>query len=213
MTQQGVLIVLSGPSGAGKGTICQRLLRSYPDLHYSVSATTRMPRQGEKNGETYWFIDKEQFQLMIENDDLLEWAEVYGNFYGTPRRYVQEQLDSGKDVVLEIDIQGAMQIKTKFPQGIFIYILPPSLDELAQRIYKRGTDSLESIKRRLGCAGYELAAARRYHYLVINDDIPVAVSKVESIITAEKCKVERNLDLLEHVCQSDCVELRGELND
>ena len=212
MTQQGVLIVLSGPSGAGKGTICQRLLRSYPALHYSVSATTRTPRKGEINGKNYWFIDKEQFQLMIENDDLLEWAEVYGNFYGTPRRYVQEQLNSGKDVVLEIDIQGAMQIKTKFPQGIFIYIIPPSLDELAQRIYKRGTDSMESIKRRLSCAGHELAAARRYHYLVINDDVSVAVNKVEAILTAEKCKVERNLNLLEQVCQSDCVE-RGELND
>jgi guanylate kinase len=206
MAQQGILIVLSGPSGTGKGTICKELLRSVPNLHYSVSATTRTPREGEENGINYWFITKDEFQTMVENDELLEWAEVYGNFYGTPRRYVQNQLDSGMDVVLEIDIQGAMQIKKKFPQGVFIYVVPPSLDELAERIHKRGTDSLESIKKRLSCASHELASAHNYHYVIVNDDVQAAVTKVGSILVAEKCRVKRNVDLIEHVCQAGRIE-------
>ena len=206
MQQQGVLVVLSGPSGTGKGTICKELLRSYPNLHYSVSATTRTPREGEANGVNYWFITKEEFQQMVETDELLEWAEVYGNFYGTPRRYVQEQLDCGKDVVLEIDIQGAMQIKKKFPQGIFIYVVPPSLEELADRIIKRGTDSLEVIKKRLSCASIELESAPNYHYVIVNDSLGTAVAKVEAIITAEKCKVERNSALIKSICECGCQE-------
>lgn len=206
MPQQGVLIVLSGPSGTGKGTICKELLRSHPNLHYSVSATTRTPREGEANGVNYWFIAKDRFQEMVDNDQLLEWAEVYGNFYGTPRRYVQEQLDCGKDVVLEIDIQGAMQIKEKFPQGVFIYIVPPSLEELADRIYKRGTDSLETIKKRLSCASTELASAYNYHYVVINDSVEAAVDKVSAILTAEKCRVERNTLLIKNICECGCKE-------
>ncbi|MCX7780352.1 MAG: guanylate kinase [Negativicutes bacterium] len=206
MTQQGVLIVLSGPSGTGKGTICKQLLRSYPNLHYSVSATTRAPREGEIDGVNYWFVSKDDFMMMVESDELLEWAEVYGNFYGTPRRYVQQQLDSGKDVVLEIDIQGAMQIKSKFPQGVFIYIIPPSLDELANRIYRRGTDSPDSIRQRLSCASSELAYACQYHYVVVNDSVEAAVKKIEAILTAEKCKVDRNSDLIDTVCQCGTTE-------
>lgn len=206
MLQQGVLIVLSGPSGTGKGTICKELLRSYPNLHYSVSATTRTPREGEANGVNYWFITRDEFQTMVENDELLEWAEVYGNFYGTPRRYVQQQLDSGRDVVLEIDIQGAMQIKKKFPQGVFIYVVPPSLEELADRIYKRGTDSQETIKKRLSCASIELASAFNYHYVIVNDSVEAAVTKVEAIVTAERCRVERNTDLIKDICACDCKE-------
>ena len=200
MTQQGILIVLSGPSGAGKGTICKELLRSYPNLHYSVSATTRAARAGEVHGTNYWFVSQEEFQEMIAKDDLLEWANVYGNCYGTPRQYVMELLNDGKDVILEIDTQGAMQIKNKFPEGVFIYIIPPSLNELANRIYKRGTDSLESIKTRLSCATFEIDCAQHYNYVVVNDLVEEAVRKISAIITAEKCNAKRNALLVNDVC-------------
>ncbi|SEO31080.1 guanylate kinase [Propionispora vibrioides] len=200
MTQQGILIVLSGPSGAGKGTICKELLRSYPNLHYSVSATTRAARAGEVHGTNYWFVSQEEFQEMIAKDDLLEWANVYGNCYGTPRQYVMELLNDGKDVILEIDTQGAMQIKNKFPEGVFIYIIPPSLNELANRIYKRGTDSLESIKTRLSCATFEIDCAQHYNYVVVNDLVEEAVRKISAIITAEKCNAKRNTLLVNDVC-------------
>lgn len=200
MTQQGILIVLSGPSGAGKGTICKELLRSYPNLHYSVSATTRAARAGEVHGTNYWFVSQEEFQEMIAKDDLLEWANVYGNCYGTPRQYVMKLLNDGKDVILEIDTQGAMQIKDKFPEGVFIYIIPPSLNELANRIYKRGTDSLESIKTRLSCATFEIDCAQHYNYVVVNDLVEEAVRKISAIITAEKCNAKRNTLLVNDVC-------------
>lgn len=199
MTKQGVLIVLSGPSGAGKGTICQELLRSYPELNYSISATTRAARAGESHGVNYWFISRVEFQNMIENDQLLEWAEVYGNFYGTPCHHIAELLGSGKDVVLEIDTQGAAQIKKKFPQGLCIYIAPPSLDELAKRIYKRGTDSLETIRTRLSSANNELTYVHNYDYVVVNDEVQTATKKIAAIITAEKCKVVRNLSIIESI--------------
>lgn len=199
MTQQGILIVVSGPSGAGKGTICRELLCNNPSLKYSISATTRQPRNGEIDGENYLFVSKDTFVTMIENDDLLEWAEVYGNYYGTPRNYVLEQLNKGYDVVLEIDTQGAMKVKDKFPEGVYIYILPPSLDELADRIHKRGTDSLEVIKKRLQCVGGELAQAHNYHYIVTNDQVPAAVKKMEIIIAAEKLRTTRNTSLIDNL--------------
>ncbi|CUH94207.1 Guanylate kinase [Propionispora sp. 2/2-37] len=206
MTQQGILIVLSGPSGAGKGTICQELLRKYPDLHYSVSATTRPPRTGEQDGINYWFVSTDQFQKMIADDDLLEWANVYGNCYGTPRRYVMELLAAGKDVILEIDTQGALQIKSKFPEGVFIYIVPPSLNELADRIHKRGTDSEESIQKRLSSASRELNSAYDYHYVVVNDRVEDAVDKILAIITAEKCSAKRNGCIIDTVCTCGAVK-------
>jgi len=202
MTQQGILLVLSGPSGTGKGTVCKELLRSNPNLHYSISATTRAPRAGEINGQNYWFVSREQFQAMLENGELLEYAEVYGNLYGTPRRYVVDLLNSGKDVVLEIDTQGAMQVKEKFPQGVFVYLLPPSLEELAKRIHKRGTDSPESIEKRLSCVYDELMCAKYYNYIVVNDDVSQAVRKTEAIILAEKCRTSRNIHLIDDVVKN-----------
>lgn len=199
MTQPGILIVLSGPSGTGKGTICRELLRNYPNIHYSISATTRQPRAGEVNGSNYWFITHDKFKEMINENDFLEWAEVYGNYYGTPRTYVMELLNSGKDVILEIDTQGAMQVKNKFPQGVFIYIVPPSLDELANRIHKRGTESLEVIKKRLGCVTNELSYVNNYNYIVVNDEVNNAVNKIENIIGAEKCHVSRNNQLIDQI--------------
>lgn len=205
MTQQGILIVVSGPSGAGKGTICKELLNSNTNLKYSISATTRQPRTGEVDGVNYLFITKDEFTGMIENDELLEWAEVYGNFYGTPCQYVLEQLNKGYDVVLEIDTQGAMKVKEKFPEGVFIYILPPTLDELADRIYKRGTDSLEVIKNRLQCVNGELAQAHNYHYIVTNDQVPAAVEKIESIIVAEKLRTVRNTVVIDNLYRTGSV--------
>lgn len=199
MTQPGILIVLSGPSGTGKGTICRELLRSYPNLHYSISATTRQPRTGEVDGINYWFLKHEKFREMINTNEFLEWAEVYGNYYGTPRTYVTGLLNSGKDVILEIDTQGAMQIKNKFPQGVFVYIVPPSLDELANRIHKRGTETMEAIKKRLGCVRNELSYVNNYNYIVVNDEVSKAVEKIESIICAEKSHVSRNNLLIDKI--------------
>jgi guanylate kinase len=206
MARPGILVVLSGPSGTGKGTICKELLQNIPNLHYSISATTRPPRAGEVNGVNYWFIAKEDFQSMVDNDELLEWAEVYGNYYGTPRRYVDAQLHSGKDVVLEIDTQGAMQVKAKFPQGVFIYIVPPSIDELTARINKRGSDSPEAIEKRLSCVHYELSRAYHYNYIVVNGEVAKATAEIAAIISAEKCRVERNTNLIDTICKHGSID-------
>ena len=201
MQQEGLLIVVSGPSGAGKGTICKRLLEENPSLGYSISATTRAPRTGEVNGVNYWFLSKEEFQEMIAQDGLLEWAEVYGNYYGTPAQKVRESLAQGKNIVLEIDTQGAALVREKFPDGVYIYILPPSLEELKRRIIGRGTDSAESIERRLSCAREEMGCvSEQYNYLVLNDEVELAVDRIETIIEAEKYQVKRSLRLLRAVC-------------
>ncbi|MBQ5832280.1 MAG: guanylate kinase [Selenomonadales bacterium] len=201
MQKEGLLIVVSGPSGAGKGTICKRLLEKNPNLGYSISATTRAPRTGEVNGVNYWFLSKEEFHKMIAEDGLLEWAEVYGNYYGTPAQKVRDSLAEGKNILLEIDTQGAALVRKKFPEGVYIYILPPSLDELKRRIIGRGTDSAESIERRLSCAREEMGcASEQYNYLVLNDEVELAVERVETIIEAEQYQIKRNLNLLQAVC-------------
>ncbi|SHN73068.1 guanylate kinase [Desulfitobacterium chlororespirans] len=187
----GLLIVLSGPSGAGKGTLCQELLRQMPQVKYSVSATTRQPRPGEVDGLHYYFRSREEFQTMIEQDQLLEWAEFCGNYYGTPQFAVEQALQAGNDVILEIEIQGALQVKQRFPQGVFIFVVPPSMDELSQRIHKRGTESEEVIQKRLQTAARELEYVSEYDYVVVNDEIPLAVDKLKSILLAEKCRVKR----------------------
>ena len=163
---QGLLLVVSGPSGAGKGTICSLLRKELPELSYSVSVTTREPREGEVDGRDYFFKTVAQVKDMIFRGELLEYAQVYGNYYGTPKPYVMNLLNEGKDVLLEIDIQGALQIKKVFPDGVFIFVVPPSLEELRARIYKRGTDAEEVIEKRLKAATSELSYASEYDYII-----------------------------------------------
>lgn len=187
---RGLLIVISGPSGAGKGTICKALLERN-DYWISVSATTRKPRQGEIEGINYYFVDREEFQKKIELEDFLEYAEVYGNFYGTPKSKVEEMLDKGIDVILEIDIQGALRVKEKVSEGVFIFILPPSMEELKQRIINRGSETQESLMTRFKSAYQEINYISKYNYAVVNDKVNDAVKKIESILVAERCRVDR----------------------
>jgi guanylate kinase len=194
--QKGLLIVVSGPSGAGKGTLCKGLFSRCKDLAYSISTTTRHPREGEVDGENYYFVDRSTFETMLKNGDLLEWAMVYDNYYGTPKTPVLEKLDQGIDVVLEIDIQGAMKVKQQYNDGVFIFVLPPSMDELKKRIENRGTETRQDMKKRLDSAWNELKYVTEYDYAVVNDEIEPAINKLQSIITAEKCRIKRNLEWL-----------------
>ena len=202
MKPQGVLLVLSGPSGAGKGTICEQLRNKRKNLAYSVSATTRAPRKGEIDGRDYFFVTIEKFKEMIANNELLEYAEIYGNYYGTPRSSVMSILDEGRDVVLEIDPQGALQVKESFPDAVFVFVVPPSLDELSKRIYKRGTDSEDVIKRRLSAATSELAYASKYDYIVVNDEVEKATNKVSNILDAERNRAVRTFFIVNEICQN-----------
>ena len=183
---KGLLIVISGPSGAGKGTICKALLEKRDDLFISVSATTRSPRAGEVDGVNYHFLTKEDFISKVESNDFLEYAEVHGNMYGTPKFKVEEMLAEGKNVILEIDIQGAL----------FIFILPPSMEELKQRIIKRGSETEESLMTRFKNAYQEINYVSKYNYAVVNDEVDTAVNKIEGIIAAEKCRVDRIKDTI-----------------
>ncbi|MGE5403602.1 MAG: guanylate kinase [Candidatus Saccharibacteria bacterium] len=191
MERKGILFVISGPSGVGKGTLREKLLLMENNLIYSISATTRKARPGEVDGRDYLFTDIERFQEMIDKGELLEWAKVYNNYYGTPRSFVQENLDKGLDVLLEIDIQGALQVKKSFPEGAFIFIMPPSLEALAERLAKRGQDAAEDIERRLACYDEEIKHIWDYDYMVVNDDINPAVSRLNAIIEAERCRIIR----------------------
>ena len=199
MADEGILLVVSGPSGAGKGTICNALRKLHPEICYSVSATTRAPRTGEVDGVSYFFTGEQKFREMIKADAFLEYAKVYDNYYGTPKKQVLDLVSEGRTVLLEIDIQGAMQVKQKYPKGIFIYIVPPSLAELSYRLYTRDTDSKEVIRKRLDKVTDELALAHQYDYIVVNDELPDAVDKVRAIMMAERCKLARNRERINTV--------------
>ena len=192
MTERGLLIVFSGPSGVVKGTVRQEIF-STPDhkFEYSVSMTTRQKRPGEVDGVDYFFRTREEFEELIKNGQMLEYAEYVGNYYGTPLTYVNETLDKGIDVFLEIEVQGALQVKKKVPDGVFIFLTPPDLDELKDRLVGRGTDSEEVIRQRIERAKEEIALMREYDYAVVNDEVPLAAERVKRIIEAEHFRVDR----------------------
>jgi len=192
--EQGLLIVVSGPSGAGKGTICKQLIQKEPTLKLSISATTRKPRAGEIDKQNYYFVTESEFEEMIRRDEFLEYANVYGNYYGTPKKYVIDEIQKGNHVLLEIDTQGAFQIKKKYPEGVFIFILPPSMKALKDRIVGRGTETQEAIEKRYQSAFHEISSLREYDYCVVNDEVDKAVEKIQAIIKAEMCKVSRNAE-------------------
>ncbi|MFG6115185.1 guanylate kinase [Halobacillus sp. MO56] len=189
--EKGILFILSGPSGVGKGTVRKSLFEQSTDLRYSISMTTRGAREGETDGVDYFFKSREEFERLIAEGKLLEHAEYVGNYYGTPREYVEETLENGKDVFLEIEVQGALQVKQNFPQGVFIFLIPPSLEELKDRIVSRGTETEEKVKNRLHTAREEIEMMDAYDYVVVNDEVDNAVKKVQSIVLSEHCKRER----------------------
>ncbi|MBQ2769725.1 MAG: guanylate kinase [Clostridia bacterium] len=194
----GLLLVVSGPSGVGKGTIDGQLLKKHENMVLSVSCTTRGPRPGEIDGVHYSFISQERFEEMIREDAFLEYMHVFGmNYYGTPAEPVFRQMAEGKDVLLEIDVQGAMRVKEKYPQAVLVFIAPPSLEELRNRLVGRGTETPEAIEKRLNTVRAELQRLKDYDYMVLNDTVEQAVERMEAILTAEKCKVNNNLNLAE----------------
>jgi guanylate kinase len=189
--KEGLLMVISGPSGAGKGTVCKVLRDRVPEFMYSISVTTRPRRIGEEDGVHYFFLSVPEFHQMVEQDGLIEWAEYVGNFYGTPRRFVEDTLAAGKDILLEIDVQGALQVKQRFAQAIFIFLLPPSTKHLRERIRERGTESETMISRRLSMASDEYQQVHYYDYVVINDEVEKACAKIQAIRGAEHCRKQR----------------------
>lgn len=189
--KQGLLIVLSGPSGSGKNTVCDEVKKKNSNIWESVSMTSRKPRIGEIDGEAYYFVSSEEFEKNIEEDNMLEYAKFAGNYYGTPRKSVQEHLDKGEDVILVIEIQGALQIKKKIPHALFIFLLPPSMRELKRRLTERKTESAEKIMERFETAYKEINELSKYNYVIVNDEVKSAALKLDSIIRAERCRVDR----------------------
>lgn len=196
---EGFLLVVSGPSGSGKGTVCKELLENIDELVFSVSATTRSPRPGETHGENYFFLDKDEFLNKIENNEFLEYANVHTNYYGTPKDFVIEKVENGKIVLLEIDVQGAMQVMERFENVVSVFLLPPNLEELEHRLRNRNTESNEDISIRLANAKEEIDLVEKYDYYVINDKIELAVDRISSIIKSEKLKVKRNKNIKEEI--------------
>lgn len=196
MTEKGRLIVVSGPSGAGKSTVVFKAINGRQDMCFSTSVTSRKPRPGEVDGREYFFIDPERFEQMVENDELLEHAVYVGNYYGTPRKFVEDKLAAGDSVFLDIEVQGARQVKSKMPDAVMIFLIPPSLDELKKRLESRGTETEESIRGRLARAREEYAEADFYDYIVVNDDLETAANELLSILTAEKCRFASRKQML-----------------
>lgn len=196
MKRKGILIVVSGFSGAGKGTLMKELLKRYDNYALSVSMTTRAPREGEVDGESYFFVDKETFERTIAEDGLIEYASYCGNYYGTPREYVEKCLQDGRDVILEIEIQGALKVKEKFPESLLLFVMPPSAAELKRRLEGRGTESPEVIRERLVRASEEAEGIENYEYLIINDNLDECVREMNDIINAARRNPVRNRQLI-----------------
>lgn len=188
---RGLLIIVTGPSAVGKGAICRALLRRDAGVRFSVSMTTRPPRPGERDGVEYFFVSREEFERRVQAGDLLEWAEVYGNYYGTPRKPVEEALARGEDIILDIDIAGATAVRRQYPDALSVFVLPPSMAELEVRMRRRASETEEAIRRRLAEAPRWIAQGLEYDYVLVNDDLEHAVSQLRAIIVAEKCRVGR----------------------
>lgn len=191
--RKGAILIISAPSGAGKTTICRRLLASRKDVRYSTSCTTRAPRPGERDGKSYFFLGREDFKRRIARHEFLEWAMVHEEYYGTPRKFIEDTIDSGRHVLLAIDVQGALAIRRKMPSAVLVFVMPPSIDELRARLAAR-RDAHESVAKRVAAARAEMAAAKNYDYVVVNDDLDSAVAQVDAILTAETLRTSR-LDL------------------
>lgn len=200
MKNKGILTVVSGFSGAGKGTIMKELLKKY-EFALSISATTRKPREGEEHGREYFFLTREEFENKIKENDFIEYAEYVGNYYGTPKSYVKEQLEQGKDVLLEIEMQGGMLVKEQFPDAVLIFITPPSAEVLKKRLIGRGTEDIDTINRRILRAGEEAKFMKQYDYIVVNDVLDFAVENVHNVIETEHCKRERQSQLIEQMTE------------
>ena len=205
MKTHGILIVVSGFSGSGKGTIMKELLKRYDNYALSISATTRAPREGETDGREYFFKTREEFEKMIAKEELIEYAEYVNNYYGTPRAYVEEQLTAGKDVILEIEIQGALKVKKKFPDTLLLFVTPPSAEELKARLVGRGTESMEVIEARMRRAIEEAQYMDSYDYLIVNDDLDICMEEMHQVIQAEHKKVNH--------CQKMIADIRKELQE
>ena len=199
MKEKGLLLVISGFSGAGKGTVVKRLLELHNDYALSISATTRSPREGEQNGREYFFKSTEEFESMIDNSELIEYAKYVSNYYGTPKAYVEEQLEAGKNVILEIEIQGALNIKKMYPDAVLLFIMPPSAEELERRLVGRGTEDEATIKARLQRASDEAKGVENYNYIVINDKVSDCVEAIHSIVNSEKRKAVNNMSLINNI--------------
>lgn len=199
MSDKGKLIVISGPSGAGKSTVLFKAIEGRKDICFSTSVTTRKPRPGELDGREYFFINHASFEEMIEKDRLLEYAVYVDNYYGTPREYVENKMEAGFNVVLDIEVQGARQVNEKMPEAVKIFIIPPSMEELAQRLRGRGTDTEDAIQGRLNRARQEYAEADFYDYIIINDDVERAALELSSIIIAEQCRSDGRIDYLKKI--------------
>ena len=195
-TEKGKLIVVSGPSGAGKSTVVFKAINGREDMCFSTSVTSRKPRPGEIDGREYFFIDRERFEKMVESDELLEHAVYVGNYYGTPRKFVEDKLDAGNSVFLDIEVQGARQVKENKPDAVMVFLIPPTLDELRKRLEKRGTESEETICNRLSRAREEYAEADFYDYIVVNDDPDIAAAELNAILLAEKCRFSARKHML-----------------
>ena len=206
MNKKGILIVVSGFSGAGKGTIMKELLKQYDNYALSISATTRKPRPGEEEGREYFFKTVEEFEKMIAKDELIEYARYVDNYYGTPRAYVEEQLEAGKDVILEIEIQGALKVKEKFPETLLLFVTPPTAKELKHRLVGRGTETMDVIEFRMNRAKEEAEGMDKYDYLIVNDVLAECVEEVHRIIQGEHRRSFRNQAFMEHMKE----ELKGE---
>lgn len=203
-TNRGILLVLSGFSGSGKGTVVKEVMKKYSDTYaLSISATSRQPRPGERDGIEYFFKTREEFEEMIAKDELVEYAQYVSNYYGTPKAYVEEQLAAGKDVILEIEIQGALKIKKKFPDTLLLFMTPPSADELKDRLVGRGTETMDVVESRLARAVEEAQGIEEYDYLIVNDDLEECVERFHSIISNEHYRVSRKQQFIE--------DMRGQL--